>query len=571
MLKNENINVLIVSSYNKNFVNTCINSIMCSTQNAHIYVIDNSKSIEDLLDPNDYFPNVTIIDNHNKKLFDVQKLFEIDQNYGSIEHAYSVQYFINNYKIPFVLLDSDTIVKTDLHGLISDTNLIAIGNLSEDLHPRLTPACVYINSQKLIDNNLQFLDINKIKPNNITYSTGASFYEEILSKGLIDEIITDANIALYIEHLWGGSQNSAFSGCYVSKDLSFIDWNHTISAKEAKKKRYQKFDYQKYVSKFFEINDKYSNIVLYRNAEKVLNTILTSLQYIKDPVITTKTTIEDVLKESYNLSDKQLFIIFQLYIYTVIFKLIYDKDTYDLQQFAHAHPIYDFIHQIFKDEDNYEQICYFLRNWIKSTYDNEVRSLLIDFGNINLDKAITNYYNGIIDYKFLDIINKYAIQYFQKLKTFKARRLKYLIGTGWEGGVFELGHGVIKVYFRKIKSLTKEFLNNKHLKFFPKIYHYSKYIVCEEKVKIKTPKCIKYVSLLSCYPEESAGSYYKIIRKDRSFYKNCKLSQEEKDILQWGTELFNINLRKKHHNNFYDVNVDNIGERENGDIVLFDP
>lgn len=174
---------------------------------------------------------------------------------------------------------------------------------------------------------------------------------------------------------------------------------------------------------------------------------------------------------------------------------------------------------------------------------------------------------------FILAMNEYNVgkmRSFSMLCKFKYRYIEKIVGVGIQGVALKINEIIVKIlYFKMDPDYTERCIkyfnhDNQH---FPKIYHYTDYIICMEYLKTYTKKCRYYDRLLSPYID---NSYYQIIKKDRNFYKTANLSKRKRRVLKWGTEIFNTNIREL-YNNDYDMYIDNIGERENGEIVLFDP
>lgn len=126
---------------------------------------------------------------------------------------------------------------------------------------------------------------------------------------------------------------------------------------------------------------------------------------------------------------------------------------------------------------------------------------------------------------------------------------------------------IIKIFFHTIDKKFYKYIYTNISEHFPKIYHYKNNVVAVEKLQLYTEKCKQYTKLLSYYDK---SSYYYKIKDNKEFYNNCNLPNEEKEIIKWATDIFNTNMRYD-YDNFYDIALDNIGERKNGDIILFDP
>ena len=194
-----------------------VKSINKHTPDTNIYIFDNS----------DKYPFVNTFD--NVKVFDNTKgqIIRFDtwlkkypnrfksggktNNWGSAKHAYSVEKCMELIKEPFVLLDSDVLIRKDFTPLFDEIvcykgEVICQAGTNNRIK-RILPFICFINTPMCLKKNIHYFDENymhglKYKGNSDNYDTGAAMY--VLTeknKGAHREI----KVADYIVHYGNGS------------------------------------------------------------------------------------------------------------------------------------------------------------------------------------------------------------------------------------------------------------------------------------------------------------------------------------------------------------------------------
>lgn len=137
-------------------------------------------------------------------------------NFGSAKHMMSVDWLIWNTKEPFVLCDSDILLKRPVDDLY-DESVTAIGCIDQGWNnphgiKRLWPMLCWINAPECRRLGIHYYDgsrcwgINSDHPHGTWYDTGAAFLEDIrANKEATLRTFTDATERF--EHLWSGSWN----------------------------------------------------------------------------------------------------------------------------------------------------------------------------------------------------------------------------------------------------------------------------------------------------------------------------------------------------------------------------
>ena len=214
------INIFIVH-YNTPELTECliksINKMIPQNVKVTIYIFDNS----------DKFPfvykqeNIIYIDNTKKQIIDFSTWLENYKNRGKIcysaIHCYTIQTFIDKYNVPFILLDSDVLLKKDISELF-DENLAFVG---ESFCERIVPFICFINPKILKENNVTYFDdrymynLNGIKK----YDTG---YMLLANKNKLPHKLIKYND--FIQHYTAGSYEPEAFNILHKGQISKKDW-----------------------------------------------------------------------------------------------------------------------------------------------------------------------------------------------------------------------------------------------------------------------------------------------------------------------------------------------------------
>ncbi len=209
-------NILIVNYNTQDITENCITSINRYCENPNIYVWDNSDRLKFV----NRFKNVTVLDNTAGQHIDFESWLDsfpykhkyTNNNYGSAKHCVSVQKFIDILRIPFILLDSDTVVKRDLSPLWDERYLFT-GEIDNSTNhhiniPRLLPYCCFINVPVCISKGITYFNseymwkLTRKNPDRF-YDTGAWFLLSCIKAE--PTLFKTIHYTDYIDHLVGGS------------------------------------------------------------------------------------------------------------------------------------------------------------------------------------------------------------------------------------------------------------------------------------------------------------------------------------------------------------------------------
>ena len=217
------INLCIVHYNTPELTDCLIKSINKFTPNCTIYIFDNS----------DKFPftykqdNLIIFDNTKGQIINFDKWLntihkqESCNNWVSAKHCYTIQKCIELINEPFILLDSDVLLKKDISALI-DYKYICTGSVEKinGRKDRLVPFVCFINTDLCKKHNISYFNVNRmvhVSNHKIWYDTGASFLEDIIQT---KEPINFIRYQDYIVHYGSASWNNTWFG----KRATISEW-----------------------------------------------------------------------------------------------------------------------------------------------------------------------------------------------------------------------------------------------------------------------------------------------------------------------------------------------------------
>lgn len=207
--------------YNTNILTRAlVSSINKNVEGAEIYIFDNS----DVDKFTNTFENVTVFDNTEGKIINFgdvlshypnrHKSLGRFSNFGSFKHCISVDKCMDLIGKPFILLDSDVLLKKDVSGLF-DADKYFVSSVKDwswntgptcPHHKRCEPFICFINTDKCKSDGIRYYDDKHMDGlYNTTfdadsYDTGCWFYEKCK-----DKPNTEINKEEYIVHFGGGS------------------------------------------------------------------------------------------------------------------------------------------------------------------------------------------------------------------------------------------------------------------------------------------------------------------------------------------------------------------------------
>lgn len=209
--------IFCIVHYNTPALTTClVGSILKQHPNSHICIFDNSdKNPFRISAPCiEYFNNTAgKIINFDAELSkypdrDIVIQKQIGVNFGSAKHSMSIDWLCKHMVEPFILLDSDVLIKNKVD--FCDPRYACICEKYKNLGSstwRCSPMLCYLNPSLLNQLNISFFDPCRMhalnKYHNMQYDTGASLYEDLINT----EYIKFIQMNNYIIHYGNGSWN----------------------------------------------------------------------------------------------------------------------------------------------------------------------------------------------------------------------------------------------------------------------------------------------------------------------------------------------------------------------------
>ena len=193
-----------------------IRSLWKHHPDCRVVVFDNSERLLFSLDRLNRL-NGQVIDNTRGQVIDFAHWLDAfpdkvrnNNGYASAKHAYSIQWLIDHIDEPFLLMDSDVLIRQPLTPICNSTYAsvgeVAVNPKLNDA-PRLLPILCYINAPMIKEAGVRYFNpdymwaLTSITPNN-RYDTGAWFFRDLQEHC---QPILDINIAPYVLHFGHGS------------------------------------------------------------------------------------------------------------------------------------------------------------------------------------------------------------------------------------------------------------------------------------------------------------------------------------------------------------------------------
>ena len=210
-----NVNVCIVNYNTSDLTTAAILSLNRCTPGCHVIVFDNSDKEPFTMGEVRQLCNVEIIDNTQGQIIDFKQWLDgfpdkqpgTGNDWGSAKHCYTVQWLCNKRRNPFLLMDSDVLVKRDISALWDD-RYVYVGK--RKMHKsrfgdveRVLPFLCYVNVPVMKRLGITYYNDDKMfcltrKQPGIAYDTGCWFLENCRS---CKTAAMDVDIDDYILHL----------------------------------------------------------------------------------------------------------------------------------------------------------------------------------------------------------------------------------------------------------------------------------------------------------------------------------------------------------------------------------
>lgn len=203
--------------YNTPELTTCLcANINKFDDNASIVIFENSDKRKY---DTELFDNVEVIDNSANQLVNFDDLIVESKkhlspralaahntsgnHFGSLRHAASVQWLLDNLNTDFVLLDSDILLTKSPLCLFNNANTIVCDFLTINNYVcRVLPFMCFMKHDIITQYNLKFFDVNRFDASQLHTDTGGTFCYDILTQNIPYKRF---NISEYIVHFGNGS------------------------------------------------------------------------------------------------------------------------------------------------------------------------------------------------------------------------------------------------------------------------------------------------------------------------------------------------------------------------------
>lgn len=213
-----------------------VKSINKHTPGTNIFIFDNSDQYPFI----NSFNNVTVFDNTKRQIINFDQWLKKypnreksggkANNWGSAKHAYSVEKCMELIKEPFVLFDSDVLVKKDFSALFDETvcykgEVINQPGTNNKIK-RVLPFICFVNTPMCKTKGIHYFDENymhglRFKGRSDDYDTGGALYILTEQKGGLH---SEIKVADYIEHYGNGSWVSASEKMKRPKHMPIFEW-----------------------------------------------------------------------------------------------------------------------------------------------------------------------------------------------------------------------------------------------------------------------------------------------------------------------------------------------------------
>lgn len=228
-------NVLIINYNTQKLTEACIKSVNKFTPGCTIYVFDNSDN-ENFINN---FNNVIVMNNTSGQIIDFKTWLEKYKqkerstgkinNWASAKHSYSVETFMKIIGEPFLLLDSDVLLKKDVSELF-ESSVCCVGESvfqgKKSKIQRILPFITYINTPLCKEKGIHYFDENymnglKVSITGDKYDTGAAFFLSMKQSNINHREIKTED---FIVHFGGGSWLKKFEKLSRKKHISVDEW-----------------------------------------------------------------------------------------------------------------------------------------------------------------------------------------------------------------------------------------------------------------------------------------------------------------------------------------------------------
>lgn len=196
--------IVCIIHYNTPKLTQCgIRSLLKHTKVDKIVVFDNSDKLPFMMKNKQFVADhgniISVVDNTHGQLINFNRWLSTFPNkgpspgndYGSAKHCISVQWIIDHIDEPFVLMDSDVLIRRDITDFWSHPDCAWVGEVGENVKQRfgydirkVQPFLCYLNVPLLRSHAIRYFNpaymwnLTTVAPNH-RYDTGAWFYKAV--------------------------------------------------------------------------------------------------------------------------------------------------------------------------------------------------------------------------------------------------------------------------------------------------------------------------------------------------------------------------------------------------------
>lgn len=208
--REQRVTAVIVNYNTTRLTQCCVRSLQKHSPGIGVIVFDNSD--REPLPPMD---GVEILDNTRGQIIDFRQFLQkypdrisTANDWASAKHCWTVQWLINKRRNPFILMDSDVLVKRDV-GELWDTGQAFVGEIKPHYTTyritidRVLPFLCFINVKMMKRHGVTYFNFPRMyaltrRRPDCAYDTGCWFLEDVRRRGLPFRVVP---VAPYIIHL----------------------------------------------------------------------------------------------------------------------------------------------------------------------------------------------------------------------------------------------------------------------------------------------------------------------------------------------------------------------------------
>lgn len=220
----------------------CIRSLMKHSEIGRIIIFDNSDRLPFMSKNKQFVADhsrlIEVIDNTHGQVIDFDKWLASfpdkepspGNNYGSAKHCYTVQWLVDNAGSPFILMDSDVLIRRDIAPFWQHKDCAWVGEIGENVRERfgydihkLQPFFCFINAPMMKQKGITYFNASYMwnltteKPNH-RYDTGAWFLRAVSEANLPTHELRLSDYILHLAHASWRNRNP-FDWLNRHKDL----------------------------------------------------------------------------------------------------------------------------------------------------------------------------------------------------------------------------------------------------------------------------------------------------------------------------------------------------------------